>query len=59
LGTAQRAFDKALAYAKSASNLVSHISAFQAMQFKLADMATELEAARLMLYQRGAILGCQ
>ena len=50
LGTAQRAFDKALAYAKEREQFGQSIAGFQAMQFKLADMATELEAARLMLY---------
>ena len=50
LGTAQRAFDKALAYAGEREQFGSRISDFQAIQFKLADMATELQAARLMLY---------
>jgi alkylation response protein AidB-like acyl-CoA dehydrogenase len=50
LGTAQRAFDKALAYAKDREQFGQSIAEFQAIQFKLADMATDLEAARLMLY---------
>ena len=50
LGTAQRAFDKALAYAGEREQFGNRISDFQAIQFKLADMATELQAARLMLY---------
>ena len=50
LGTAQRAFDKALAYAQEREQFGQNIAAFQAIQFKLADMATDLEAARLMLY---------
>jgi alkylation response protein AidB-like acyl-CoA dehydrogenase len=51
LGTAQRAFDKALAYAKEREQFGQSIAEFQAIQFKLADMATDLEAARLMLYE--------
>ena len=50
LGTAQRAFDKALDYAKDREQFGQSIAEFQAIQFKLADMATDLEAARLMLY---------
>ncbi|MCH1542643.1 MAG: isobutyryl-CoA dehydrogenase [Alphaproteobacteria bacterium] len=50
LGTAQRAFDKALDYAKDREQFGQSITEFQAIQFKLADMATDLEAARLMLY---------
>lgn len=50
LGTAQRAFDKAVLYAQERQQFGQSIAAFQAIQFKLADMATELEAARLMLY---------
>ncbi len=50
LGTAQRAFDKALEYAQDREQFGQNIAAFQAIQFKLADMATDLEAARLMLY---------
>ena len=50
LGTAQRAFDKALAYAGEREQFGNRICDFQAIQFKLADMATELQAARLMLY---------
>jgi alkylation response protein AidB-like acyl-CoA dehydrogenase len=50
LGTAQRAFDKALSYAQEREQFGQNIAGFQAIQFKLADMATDLEAARLMLY---------
>ncbi len=49
LGTAQRAFDMALEYAKTREQFGQSIAEFQAIQFKLADMATDLEAARLML----------
>ena len=51
LGTAQRAFDMALEYAKTREQFGQSIAEFQAIQFKLADMATDLEAARLMLYE--------
>ena len=44
LGTAQRAFDQALAYAGEREQFGNRISDFQAIQFKLADMATELQA---------------
>ncbi|WP_374763552.1 acyl-CoA dehydrogenase family protein [Yunchengibacter salinarum] len=50
LGGAQRAFDEALAYVKDRKQFGRAIADFQATQFKLADMATDLEAARLMLY---------
>ena len=56
LGTAQRAFDQALAYAGEREQFGNRISDFQAIQFKLADMATELQAARLMLYDAARAL---
>lgn len=56
LGTAQRAFDKALEYAKDREQFGKSIAEFQAIQFKLADMATDLEAARLMLYEAAKTL---
>ena len=56
LGTAQRAFDKAVDYAKEREQFGQSIAEFQAIQFKLADMATELEAARLMLYEAAKTL---
>ena len=51
LGTAQRAYEKAVEYAKDRAQFGKPIADFQAIQFKLADMATDLEAARLMLYE--------
>jgi len=51
LGTAQVALDTALDYAKERQQFGKPIAAFQATQFKLADMETELEAARLLLRQ--------
>lgn len=51
LGGAQFALDKALAYAKERNQFGKAIADFQATQFKLADMETELQAARVMLYE--------
>jgi alkylation response protein AidB-like acyl-CoA dehydrogenase len=48
VGMAQGAFEHALRYAKERRQFGKPISEFQAIQFKLADMATEIEAARLM-----------
>lgn len=51
VGIAQAAFEKALAYAKERVQFGRSISKFQAIQFKLADMAMEIELARNMLYK--------
>ena len=51
LGMAQGALDAATKYAKQRKQFGKAISEFQAIQFKLADMATEVEAARLLVYQ--------
>jgi alkylation response protein AidB-like acyl-CoA dehydrogenase len=51
LGMAQGALDAALGYAKERKQFGKAISEFQAIQFKLADMATEVEAARLLVYR--------
>lgn len=56
LGGAQRALDKALDYAKERRQFGQPIADFQAIQFKLADMETELQAARVMLYEAAAKL---
>lgn len=50
LGGAQRALDEAVTYTKDRKQFGKAIADFQATQFRLADMATELEAARLLLY---------
>jgi isovaleryl-CoA dehydrogenase len=50
LGLGQRAFDDALAYVKERKQFGKPIGSFQALQHRLADLATELEAARLMTY---------
>ncbi|MHB1400360.1 MAG: acyl-CoA dehydrogenase [Trichloromonadaceae bacterium] len=51
LGIAQGAFEAALNYAKERKQFNQAISGFQGIQFKLADMATEIEAARMLVYQ--------
>jgi butyryl-CoA dehydrogenase len=51
LGIAQGALDAAVEYAKQREQFGKSISNFQAIQFKLADMATKIEAARLLTYQ--------
>jgi alkylation response protein AidB-like acyl-CoA dehydrogenase len=51
VGLAQGALDEALAYAKERRAFGQPISRFQAIQGKLADMATEIEAARLLTYK--------
>jgi isovaleryl-CoA dehydrogenase len=50
LGIGQRAFDDALAYAKERKQFGKPIGSFQALQHRFADLATELEAARLMTW---------
>jgi alkylation response protein AidB-like acyl-CoA dehydrogenase len=51
LGTAQGAFDRALAYVKSREQFGRRIAQFQITQHKLADMATKIEQARLLTYK--------
>ncbi len=51
LGTAQRAYEKALTYATERKQFNQALSNFQSTQFKLADMVTALETSRLMLRQ--------
>lgn len=50
VGIAQRAHDEALAYAQQRKAFGRHIGEFQAVQLKLASIATKLQAARLMAY---------
>jgi isovaleryl-CoA dehydrogenase len=50
LGIGQRAFDDALAYVKERRQFGRPIGSFQALQHRLANLATELEAARLLTY---------
>ncbi len=56
LGGARDALDRALAYAKDRAQFGRAIAEFQATQFKLADMATELEAARTLLHEAARTL---
>ncbi|MBW1836110.1 MAG: acyl-CoA dehydrogenase family protein [Deltaproteobacteria bacterium] len=51
LGGAQGAYEQALKYAKEREQFGQPISKFQAVAFKLADCATELECARYLLYK--------
>lgn len=55
LGIAQGAFDAALKYAKQRKQFGKPISEFQAIQWKLADMATEIDAARLLTVRAAAL----
>jgi alkylation response protein AidB-like acyl-CoA dehydrogenase len=50
LGIAQGAFDVAVNYAKERKQFDTSIGKFQGVQFQLADMATQIEAARLLVY---------
>ncbi|MDN3646408.1 acyl-CoA dehydrogenase family protein [Pontixanthobacter aestiaquae] len=54
LGGAQRCLDEAIAYTKERKQFDTPIADFQNTQFMLADMATELEAARALLYLAAA-----
>jgi alkylation response protein AidB-like acyl-CoA dehydrogenase len=56
LGGAQSALDKALAYAGDRQAFGKAINQFQSLQFKLADMETNLQASRMMLYTAAARL---
>ncbi len=56
IGGAQDALDRALAYSKDRRQFGRAVADFQATQFKLADMATELEAARALLRRAAAAL---
>jgi alkylation response protein AidB-like acyl-CoA dehydrogenase len=51
LGIAQAAYDTARAYALERQQFGQRIAEFQAIQWKLADMATEIDAARLLIYR--------
>jgi butyryl-CoA dehydrogenase len=50
LGIAQGALDAAVAYSKERKQFDTPIASFQGVQFQLADMATQVEAARLVVY---------
>ncbi|MHB1042579.1 MAG: acyl-CoA dehydrogenase [Eubacteriales bacterium] len=55
LGIAQGAFDQALAYSKVREQFGKPISSNQGIQFMLADMATRIEASRLLVYQAASL----
>jgi alkylation response protein AidB-like acyl-CoA dehydrogenase len=54
LGLAQRAFDDTLAYVKERKQFGRPIGSFQALRHRLADLATEIETARLLVYDVAA-----
>ncbi|HJZ66747.1 MAG TPA: acyl-CoA dehydrogenase [Blastocatellia bacterium] len=54
VGIAQGAFEAALRYSKERHQFGRPIAEFQVIQFKLADMATQIEAARLLTYRAAA-----
>ncbi len=56
LGGGQAALDKALAYMRDRKAFGKRLDEFQALQFRLADMATELECARTFLWRAAASL---
>jgi alkylation response protein AidB-like acyl-CoA dehydrogenase len=54
LGVAERAFDDTLAYVKERKQFGRSIGSFQALRHRLADLATEIETARLLVYDVAA-----
>ncbi len=57
LGGAQFCLDRTIAYMKERKQFGSRLADFQALQFRIADYATELEAARLMLWRAAVAVG--
>jgi len=57
LGIAQAALDAAVPYAKDRKQFGKPIAGLQAIQWMIADMTTEIEAARLLVYQAAAKIG--
>ncbi|TAK32943.1 MAG: acyl-CoA dehydrogenase [Chloroflexota bacterium] len=55
VGNSQGALDDAVAYAKERTQFGQPLAAFQGLQFMLADMATQVEAARLLVYQAASM----
>lgn len=55
VGLAQRALDEAIGYAKKRYAFGQPLSEFQAIQFKLAEMATMLDAGRLLVYRAASL----
>ncbi|MGH7844228.1 MAG: acyl-CoA dehydrogenase family protein [Candidatus Binatia bacterium] len=58
VGLAKRALEEAIRYSRSRRQFGQELAAFQATQFKLADMATELEASRLLVYRAAWVNDC-
>jgi acyl-CoA dehydrogenase len=56
VGLAQRALEEAIRYSQSRVQFGQALAKFQGTQFKVADMATELEASRLLVYQASWII---
>jgi len=56
LGMAQGAYDAALKYSKVRKQFGRPISEFQAIQHKLVDMATDIDASRLLIYRAASLL---
>ncbi|MEO9902999.1 MAG: acyl-CoA dehydrogenase family protein [Nisaea sp.] len=56
LGAAQTCLDRSTAYLKERKQFGKALAEFQALQFRLADMATELEAARLLLHKAAGLV---
>ena len=56
VGFARRALREAIAYSRSRKQFGRAIAEFQGIQFKLAEMATDLEASRLLVYEAAAVL---
>src|SRR6266508_6739012 len=55
VGIAQGAFESAVRYSQERQQFGKPIREFQAIQFKLADMATQIDAARLLMYRAAAL----
>jgi acyl-CoA dehydrogenase len=58
VGIARAAFEFAVTYARERVQFGVPIASHQAIQFMLADMATEIEAARLLAWKAAALLDC-
>ncbi|MCA1568956.1 MAG: acyl-CoA dehydrogenase family protein [Chloroflexi bacterium] len=58
LGLAQASYEAASAYAKDRKQFGRAIGSFQGVAFKIADMATEIDAARLMVYRAAWLKDC-
>ncbi len=56
IGAAQASLDAAVSYMGARKQFGRHLNEFQALQFRIADMATDLEAARLMLHKAAVMV---